>query len=153
MFPFYFGFNLTSCTNKLFCFFNFPKEVMIWWLVETSLFSKIHFKVRHYEFQIKLSACEAIWREVCYNHPLPLTPTPPAQPLWRLGSTNRNTRGQEHILVILFQLCQISSMLLETHVSSSPSTNISLLFQTVTRAVDTEYCVCRQLQLAGVSDW
>lgn len=44
-------------------------------------------------------------------------------------------------------------MLLETHVSSLPSTNISLLFQTVTRAVDTEYCVCRQLQLAGVSDW
>ena len=95
MFPFYFGFNLTSCTNKLFCFFNFPKEVMIWWLVETSLFSKMHFKVRHYEFQIKLSACEVIWREMCYNHPLPLTPTPPTQPLWRLGSTNRNTRGQE----------------------------------------------------------
>lgn len=44
-------------------------------------------------------------------------------------------------------------MLLETHVSSSPSTNISLLFQTVSRAVDTEYYVCRQLQLAGVSDW
>ena len=64
---------------KLFCFFNFPKEVMIWWLVETSLFSKMHFKVRHYEFQIKLSACEVIWREMCYNHPLPLTPTPPAQ--------------------------------------------------------------------------
>jgi len=44
-------------------------------------------------------------------------------------------------------------MLLETYVSSSPSPNISLLFQTVTRAVDTEYCVCRQLQLVGVSDY
>lgn len=40
---------------------------MIWWLVKTSLFSKIHFKVRHYEFQIKLSACEVIWRETCYT--------------------------------------------------------------------------------------
>lgn len=73
MFPFYFGFSLTSSTNQLFCFFNFPKEVKIWWLVETSLFSKTHFKVRHYEFQINLSACEVIWREMCYNHALPLT--------------------------------------------------------------------------------
>lgn len=40
-----------------------------------------------------------------------------------------------------------------TLVPASPSTTISLLPQTVTRAADTGYYVCRQLQLAGVSDW
>lgn len=54
----------------------------------------------------------------------------------------RESEAQErHFVVILFYLCQISRMLLDTYVSFSPSSNILLLFQTVTRAVDTEYCL------------
>lgn len=53
------------------------------------------------------------------------------------------TRGttKHRSLAIPFWLCQISRMLLDMYVSLSPLSNILLLFQTVTRGVDTEYCL------------
>lgn len=47
------------------------QEFKIWWLVETNLFSKINFKVRHHEYEIKLSASEMIARKMDYNYPQP----------------------------------------------------------------------------------
>lgn len=88
MCPFCFCLDLENYINKggfFFLFTNFANEFKIWWLVETNLFSKINFKVRHYEYQIKLSACEMIQRKLCYN-------TPPPQPLSQTAKSEQENQ-------------------------------------------------------------
>lgn len=95
MSPFYFGFYLGGYTNKVFS--PLLKEFKTCCLLKQIFLARLILKLDI--MSIKLS-CQPK-KQYRESH---VTTVPPPQPLWRLVSLNRSTRGQESHLSNSFQV-------------------------------------------------